>query len=245
LGRDVDGLELGHEVFGMNDWFADGATAEYCVAPLTSLASKPLGLAHATAAATPIGALTAWQGLFDRARLQPGETVLVQGGAGAVGAFAVQLANRHGAKVIATAAGRNLDFVASLGAGHVIDYRRSRFEESARDVDVVFDTVGGETLERSWGVLKPDGRMVTIAADAEEAREGRVKDAFFIVEPNRKQLTEVAGLIDAGRIKPVVDTVLPWSQAADAYTGRAERRGIGKLVVVTTQESGTDGQTER
>lgn len=245
VGRDAGSLEMGQEVFGMNDWFADGATAEYCVAPFTSLALRPAGLPHAEAAATPIGALTAWQGLFDRARLQPGETVLVHGAAGAVGIFAVQLAALHGAKVIATAAGRNLDFVASLGARQVIDYRKSRFEEDVRDLDVVFDTVGGETLERSWSVLKPDGRMVTIAAGAEAVRVGRVKDAFFIVEPNRKQLLEVAGLIEAGRIKPVVDTVIPWSHAADAYAGRVKRRGFGKLVVVTKQESGIDGQTER
>ena len=229
-GKDVGTLEIGQEVFGMNDWFADGALAEFCVAPFSSVAPKPAGLTHAEAASVPIGALTAWQGLFDRAHLAAGERVLVQGGAGAVGVFAVQLARLHGAHVIATASAGNLAFVESLGASQVLDYHAAPFEDTVRDVDVVFDTVGGETLDRSWQVLKPGGRMVTIAASAENG-EGRVKDAFFIVEPNQKQLSEVGALLEAGSLRPVVDTVIPLSRAAEAYTGGIARRGRGKLVV--------------
>jgi NADPH:quinone reductase-like Zn-dependent oxidoreductase len=229
-GKDAGSLEIGQEVFGMNDWFADGALAEFCVAPASSVVRKPAGLTHAEAASVPIGALTAWQGLFDRAHLAAGERILVQGGAGAVGVFAVQLARRHGAKVIATASAGNLAFVESLGASQVLDYHAAPFERTVRDVDVVFDTVGGETLERSWQVLKPGGRMVTISAGAETA-QGRVKEAFFIVEPNQQQLSQIAGLLEVGSLRPVVDTVIPLSRAAEAYTGGIARRGRGKLIV--------------
>lgn len=230
-GDEAGRVEIGQDVFGMNDWFADGALAEFCIAPLSSVAAKPRNLSHAEAASVPIGALTAWQGLFDHAKLQSGERVLVHGGAGAVGVFAIQLARLHGAHVIATASAGNLDFVASLGAEKVIDYKKSRFEDSAKDVDVVFDTVGGETLERSWGVLGPRGRLVTIASSAENTIDERVKEAFFIMEPNRKQLTEVAEMLEAGRMRAVVDTVIPLSQAPDAFAGRVKRSGRGKIVV--------------
>ena len=164
VGEQVGSLEIGQDVYGMNDWYSDGAMAEYCIAPFFAIAPKPHSLTHAEAASVPISALTAWQGLFERAKLQPGERVLVHGGAGAVGIFVMQLAKLHGAQVIATLSARNSDFVTSLGANQVIDYRESRFEACVRDLDVVFDTVGGETLERSWNVLKPGGRMVTVVS---------------------------------------------------------------------------------
>lgn len=149
MGEDTTGFEIGQEVYGMNDWFSDGAMAEYCITQPNSVASKPPRLTHAEAASVPIGALTAWQGLFDRARLQRGEHVLVHGGAGAVGIFAIQLARLRGAHVTTTASARNLEFVSGLGAERTIDYRAARFEETVSGIDIVFDTVGGETLERS------------------------------------------------------------------------------------------------
>jgi NADPH:quinone reductase-like Zn-dependent oxidoreductase len=231
IGKDVGSLEIGREVFGMNDWFAEGAMAEYCITPFFSVAPKPAGLTHIEAASLPIGALTAWQGLFDRAKLQPGECVLVHGGAGAVGVFAVQLARLRGAHVITTASAGDVDFVASLGAEMVINYQESSFEQIVQKVDVVFDTVGGDTLNRSWGVLKPSGRMVTIVSEAEGSTDNRVRDAFFIVEPNQKQLVEIGDLIETGRLRPVVDSVVPFAQAPEAYTGLVERRRRGKLVV--------------
>src|SRR5262247_4190123 len=179
VGKDAPGFDVGQEVYGMNDWFSDGATAEYCVTQPSSIARKPAGLTHVEAASVPIGALTAWQGLFDRAKLQPGERVLIHGGAGAVGLYAVQLAHLHKAHVVATASARNADFVRKLGAEEVIDYQTSRFEDQVGKVDVVFDGVGGETLNRSWSALRPGGRMVTIAADSEGTTDQRVKDAFF------------------------------------------------------------------
>ncbi len=232
VGERVEGFTGGQEVYGMNDWFADGAMAEYCVTPASSVAAKPLRLTHAEAASIPIGALTAWQGLVERAKVQSGERVLVQGGAGAVGVFAIQIAHLYGAYVIATASSRNLDFVRQLGGDQVIDYEAVPFEHEVGEVDVVFDTVGGETLRRSWAVLKPVGRMVTIASDGEQGTEERVKQAFFIVEPNRTQLKEVGRLLDEGRLKPVVDAVVPFAEVPAAFAGRAgKRQGRGKVVV--------------
>jgi NADPH:quinone reductase-like Zn-dependent oxidoreductase len=231
-GKDVDSFKTGQEVYGMNGWYSDGAMAEYCITMPSSVASKPPRLTHVEAASVPIGALTAWQGLFDRARLQPEERVLVHGGAGGVGVFAIQLARHRGARVIATASERNLHFVSELGAEQVIDYRAARFEETAREMDVVFDTVGGDTLARSWHVLKGGGRMVTVVSEAENATDNRTKAAFFIVEPNGEQLAEIGKMLEERRIRPVVDAVVPFSQADITYKGRVEKRlGCGKMVV--------------
>jgi NADPH:quinone reductase-like Zn-dependent oxidoreductase len=196
-------------------------------------------LTHVEAATVPIGALTAWQGLFDRACLQAGERVLVHGGAGAVGIFAIQLARSRGAQVTATASARNLAFVSQLGAAQVMDYRAVRFEDNVRDMDVIFDTVGGDTLQRSWAVLKPGGRLITIAADSETTTDDRVKQAFFIVEPNHSQLTQIGSRLEAGDLQPVVDAVLPLTRASEAYTGGVrQRRGCGKLVVAVAAQEG-------
>jgi NADPH:quinone reductase-like Zn-dependent oxidoreductase len=130
--------------------------------------------------------------------------------------------------VIGTASAANLDFVRSLGADEVIDYRAERFEDVVRDVDMVFDTVGGETLERSWGVLKPGGRLVTIAASGEQTTDERVRAAYFIVEPSRTQLSEIARLIDGGALRPVVDVVFPLAEARQAYQHKPSR---GKVVL--------------
>jgi NADPH:quinone reductase-like Zn-dependent oxidoreductase len=231
IGKDVQDFAPGDEVYGMNDWFADGATAEFCIALSRNIARKPASLSHEAAASVPLGALTAWQGL-DRAQLKPGERLLVHGGAGAVGLYVVQLAHLRGARVITTVSAKDADFVKQLGADETIDYRAHRFEDVARDIDVVFDAVGGETLERSWGVLKPNGRMVTIAADGEYATEQRVKDAYFIVEPNQAQLVAVAKQLDAGQLKAFVKTTVPLHDAAAAYRGALrEQGGYGKVVV--------------
>jgi NADPH:quinone reductase-like Zn-dependent oxidoreductase len=232
VGAGVAGFVVGDEIYGMNDWFSDGSTAEYCVAPVAAIAKKPARLSFAEAAAVPIGALTAWQGLVDRAKVKAGERVLVHGAAGAVGVFAVQVARLRGAEVVATAAAENAAFVKGLGADELIDYTAERFEQRVRDVDVVFDGVGGDTLERSWAVLKAGGRMVTIAADVEGTRDPRAKDAFFIVEPNATQLKEICGLLDAGKLKVFVDMEVPLARAAAAYARKLERkRGVGKVVV--------------
>ncbi len=138
-----------------------------------------------------------------------------------------------------TVSAHNSEFVKGLGANQVIDYNAVPFEKEMRDFDVVFDTVGGDTLRRSWGVLKQNGRLVTIAADSETTRDERTKEAFFIVEPDRPQLVEIGKLIDAGDLRPVVDSVLPCSRASEAYAGTVQRKGRGKLVVALV-EPGSD-----
>jgi NADPH:quinone reductase-like Zn-dependent oxidoreductase len=228
LGTGVGDVGVGDPVYGLNDWYGDGASAEYCVARAADLAPKPASVDHVHAAATPISALTAWQGLFDRAGLSAGQRVLIHGAAGGVGTFAVQLARWQDARVIGTASAANLDFVRGLGADQVIDYGAERFEDVVRDVDVVFDTVGGDTLERSWGVLKPGGRLVTVAASGERTTDECIRAAYFIVEANRTQLAEIARLIDGGVVRPVVGAMFPLASARQAYLYKAAR---GKVVL--------------
>jgi NADPH:quinone reductase-like Zn-dependent oxidoreductase len=228
LGAGVRDVGVGDLVYGLNDWYRDGASAEYCVARVADLAHKPSSVDHVHAGATPISALTAWQGLVERAGLAAGQRVLIHGAAGGVGVFAVQLARWQGAYVIGTASASNLAFVRALGADEVIDYRAQRFEEVVHGLDVVFDTVGGETLERSWGVLKPGGRLVTVAASGERTTEERVRAAYFIVEPSRAQLTEIARLIDGGALRPVVGAVFPLAEARQAYQHKPTH---GKVVL--------------
>jgi NADPH:quinone reductase-like Zn-dependent oxidoreductase len=229
LGSGVSDVAVGDAVFGMNDWFGDGAQAEFCVARSADVAPKPTSIDHVTAAVVPISALTAWQGLVERAKLTRGERVLVHGAAGNVGLFAVQIAHGIGAHVIGTASGHDLEFVRSLGADEVIDYRARSFADAVTGLDVVFDTVGGDTLARSWGVLRRGGTMVTTAADAEQTREQRVKDAFFIVEPNREQLTRISRMIDAGKLRVFVGAAFPLQEASQAYTHKPVR---GKNLLV-------------
>jgi NADPH:quinone reductase-like Zn-dependent oxidoreductase len=210
-------IQVGDPIYGLNDWFMDGAQAEYCLTVPANIAPKPVTLEHTHTAAVPISALTAWQALIDRAHLSAGQRVLIHGGAGGVGSFAVQLARHQSAHVIATASAANTDFVKALGADEVIDYRITPFETVVGDVDVVLDTVGGNTRDRSWGVLKKGGCLVTIAADAEGSKEQRVRDAFFIVEPNRHQLVNIAHLIDTGALRPVVGAVFSMENFRQAY----------------------------
>jgi NADPH:quinone reductase-like Zn-dependent oxidoreductase len=236
-GEGVRDVAIGQEVYGMNDWFAEGALAEYCVTRPEWIANKPQGLSHEEAASVPISALTAWQGLFERGRLQPGERVLIHGGTGAVGMFAVQLAHMHGAHLVTTVSASNIAFAKSLGADDALDYRGAPFEDRIGEIDLVFDTAGGDTVRRSWQVLKPAGRLVTVAADSESTPDERVRKAFFIVEPNQKQLEEVGKLLEAGKLQTAVDTVLPVSAATEAYAGTIARQGRGKLVISTRQWS--------
>jgi NADPH:quinone reductase-like Zn-dependent oxidoreductase len=232
VGEGVSGFEVGQHVYGFNDWFEDGAMAEFCVTLPASIAAKPARLTQVEAASVPIGALTAWQGFFEQAKLKAGDRVLVQGGAGAVGIFAVQIAKLHRAHVIATASGKNLSLVKELGADEVIDYETARFEDAARNIDIVFDTVGGETRERSWKVLKDGGKMVSIAADGEVTTNPKVRDAYFIVRPDQAQLIEVAKLLDAGKLKTLVKAVVPLEDAAAAFAGKVPgARSHGKTVV--------------
>jgi NADPH:quinone reductase-like Zn-dependent oxidoreductase len=218
-------FSVGEEVYGINDWFANGAQAEYCVVAETALAHKPKSLRHTEAAVVPISALTAWQGLFEKTKLERHHRVLIHGASGAVGTFAVQLARWRGAHVTATASADNIDFVRALGADTVVDYHATRFEDVICDVDIVFDAVGGETLERSWKVLKPTGQIVTIVGSAKDSPDIRVRDAFMLVRADGEQLAEIGKMIDAGELRVFMEATYPLAEARDAYA----RAGRGKL----------------
>src|SRR5688500_16033322 len=196
VAPDVQDVAVGEAVYALTDFFRDGAAAEYVAVRAADLAPKPRTLDHAAAATVPLSALTAWQVLFDHARLAPGQRVLIHGAGGGVGSFAVQLARWRGAHVIGTAAARNVEFVRGLGADEVIDHRATPFETVVRDVDVVLDSVGGAVTERSWSVLRPGGLLVTIVRQPPEWTAGRAaRGLFFIVEPRRTQLNELSRLI--------------------------------------------------
>ncbi len=217
IGAACAGIQIGEPVYGLSDWFINGAQADYCLTVPANIAPKPTTIDHAHAAVVPISALTAWQALTDRAQLSKGQRVLIHGAAGGVGSFAVQLAHYKRTHVIATASATNVDFVKTLGADEVIDYRTTAFETVVREVDMVLDTVGGETRARSWGVLSKGGRLVTIAADAERFSDPRVREAFFIVEPNRAQLIDIARLIDEGVLRAIVGAVFSMENFRQAY----------------------------
>ena len=234
VGSGVKEFQVNDSVYGMNDWFDDGATAEYCISVPEWIAMKPQSLFHEEAATVPISALTAWQGLYERAKVQPGERVLVHGGAGSVGAYAVQLAALRGARVTVTALPTQADYVKSLGAEQIVDYRSDPFQVLPQDFDIVFDTIGGSILKRSWSLLGPAGRMVTIASSEEGQQDERTKDAFFIVRPDHAQLDEIATLIDGGALKATVAAIVPLRDAPSAYDA-ARSFGHGKVAISVRQ----------
>ncbi|MFJ9448284.1 NADP-dependent oxidoreductase [Kitasatospora sp. NPDC101235] len=232
-GAGVTAPALGAEVYGLIPFLQDGAAAEYVGVPAGILAAKPARLDHRSAAAVPLAALTVWQALVDHAHLEPGRHVLVHGGAGGVGSFAVQIATALGARVTATASARDAEFVAGLGAQDVIDYAGGRFEDHVADVDVVFDTVGGDTQTRSWAVLRPGGVLVSIVEppDPSAARDPAARGVFFIVEPDRDGLDAISELITSGRLLPQVDRVVPLAQTRAAYEALENEHQRGKVVI--------------
>jgi NADPH:quinone reductase-like Zn-dependent oxidoreductase len=231
-GDGVTGWQPGDEVYGLVGFDRPGAAAEYVAIPAADLAPKPVAVDHVAAAALPLGALTAWQALHEHAHLKPGQHVLVHGGAGGVGAYAVQLAAAHGARVTATASARDRGFVAGLGAGQVIDYS-GRFEDQVGDVDVVVDPVGGQTMARSWPVLRAGGILVAIAEEPGASHGGRsdVRGVFFIVRPDGSQLRELATLIDQQQLRPAVSITFELSDLAAAFHAQHGPRPPGKVVV--------------
>jgi NADPH:quinone reductase-like Zn-dependent oxidoreductase len=234
VGAGAAGIKVGDEVFGVIDFRRDGADADFVAVRADELVPKPATATHAEAAAAPLSALTAWQALFDQGGLVRGQRVLVHGGGGGVGSFAVQLARWRGAHVTATSSARDADLVRGLGADDVIDYRTQRFEDVVADLDLVFDTVGGDTWERSWDVLGPRGRLVSIAVPRppERATDDDRRAIWFIVKQDRPQLLEIAGLIDAGELLPIVSAELPLSLGQEAYGPTGHRSGPGKVVLV-------------
>jgi NADPH:quinone reductase-like Zn-dependent oxidoreductase len=234
LGYGTFGVAIGQAVYGVTDWYRDGAAAEYVAVEARNLAPKPTRLSHVEAATVPLAGLTAWQALFDHGRLAAGQTVLIHGAGGGVGAFAVQLARAAGASVIGTGRAWARELVGELGAERFVDVERERFEDVVGQVDLVFDLVGGALLERSWSVLGPGGVLVSVVEDpgaAGPARRPDVRSAFFVLEPDRAELVELARRIDAGQLRPIVGDVLPLASGGQAFQ-RKRGGGIpGKIVL--------------
>jgi NADPH:quinone reductase-like Zn-dependent oxidoreductase len=245
-GPEVSDVAVGDAVYALTGFDRDGAAADFIVLPATFMAPKPRALDHVHAAALPLAALSAWQALFDHGRLAAGQRVLIHGAAGGVGHLAVQLARGRGAHVIATASTRSLGQAQELGPDQLVDHTTTRFEEVIDPVDLVFDTVGGDLLTRSPAVLRPGGRLVSVAdeppTDVEAGRE--IVALYFVVEPNREQLLEIATLADSGELRPMVGEVFDLVDARSAFARTMSRDTHGK-VVLRTEASHDDGPQDR
>ena len=220
VGPAVSDLRVGDQVYGVTNARFIGAYAEYAVASAAMVSKKPTSLTYIEAASVPVVAVTAWQALFDHARIKEGQTVLIHGAAGNVGAYAVQLAQRAGARTIATAATTDIFLsCVTLGPRAVIDYRSQRFEEAVRDADAVIDLVGGDTQARSFQVLRRGGTLVSAVSppDQHRAQSHGVEAAFFLVNVTSQYLAEIAGLVDGGKLRTRVGTVLPLADAREAH----------------------------
>jgi NADPH:quinone reductase-like Zn-dependent oxidoreductase len=231
LGPGAEGVAVGDEVYSLVGFDRGGVAAEYATVPAAVLAPKPRTLDHVHSAAIPLPALSAWQALFDHGGLAEGERVLIHGATGGVGAYGVQLARERGAHVIATASSANVEAARALGADEVVDHTTTRFEDAVEPVDLVFDAAGGDRLVRSPAVLRPGGRLVSIA---EESPAGT--GTHFVVEPNREQLVELARLADAGAVRPMIAEVFDLADARAAFERSLGAHRAGKIVLRVTGE---------
>ena len=225
LGRGVDVVAVGDEVYAMTPFDRDGVAAEYAAIPAELLAPRPRALSHVEAAAAPLAALSAWQGLFDHGWLREGERVLIHGATGGVGQFATPLARRRGAHVTATTSTRGVQRARELGADVAIDHTAGPWDAGLEPVDLVFDTAGGERLAGSPGVLREGGRLVSVAEEPPQAPG--ITSVYFVVGPDRMQLVQLAELLDGGWPSPAVDAVFALEDAASAFerSMRADKRG--------------------
>ncbi|WP_018900508.1 NADP-dependent oxidoreductase [Rhizobium sp. 2MFCol3.1] len=219
IGPDVDGFEAGDEVYGVTNPRFIGSYAEYAIAQASMIGHKPKKIDHVEAASIPVIASTARQALFEQAGLKAGQTVLIHGAAGNVGAYAVQFAHKAGLRVVATADARDIETVRNLGADQVIDYQKERFEDVVKNVDAVIDLVGGETQTKSFAVLKRGGKLISAVSkpDQEVAASFGVSASFFLVAVNTRELNEIAESVDDGSLKTKVGTVLPLTEAISAH----------------------------
>jgi NADPH:quinone reductase-like Zn-dependent oxidoreductase len=237
-GPKITKFKAGDPVYAYIGLKEGGGYAEYAVATEKEAAPKPKSLTFGEAAAVPLAAETAWQALIDTAKLSAGQTVLIHGGSGGVGSFAIQIAKARGAKVIATASTPNQDLLKQLGADVAVDYTKTKFEDVAKDVDVVLDSVGKDTLSRSYGVVKKGGFIVSLVArpDQVELDKREIRGASLDVKPDADELAEITKFIEAKKIKPVVSQVLPLSEAAKAQEQAATGHTRGKIVLKVREE---------
>lgn len=230
-GAAVRDLWAGMPVFGLADFYRDGAAAEHIAVHAADLADWPQSLDSVTAAALPLSGLTAWQALFDHGHLLAGQRVLVHGAAGGVGTFAVQLAHHEGAHVTAVASARDGDFVRDLGADVVLDRQAPAFDAPARSMDLIIDTVGGDVLVRSWPLLAVDGRIVSIAPSSRSIADEDPRGHFFVVTPDRGVLSELARLVERGELRVIVERTFPLDETRQAYKFAQREHPRGKVVL--------------
>lgn len=233
VGSDASGIAVGDEVFARADGMQAGTMAGYAALKATDLAIKPDNITHAETAGVPLAGLTAWQALFDKGGLKEGQRVLIHAGSGGVGTLAIQFAKNAGAWVATTASAANKDLVERLGADQFVDYKADRFENVVEPCDLVFDMVGGDTLERSFDVVKPGGTVVSIKGEAPEglAAERGVSFHPFFMQPNGDQLSEIASLITSGAVEPVLDSTYPLDDVAEAYRYAQSGGPNGKVAI--------------
>jgi len=237
-GSKITKFKAGDAVYAYISLENEGGYAEYALAMENEASPKPKSLDYVEAAAVPVVALTAWQALIDTAKLKAGQTVLIHGGSGGVGTFAIQIAKARGAKVIATASAANQDLLKQLGADVAIDYTKTKFEDVARDVDVVLDSVGKDTLARSYGVIKKGGFIVSLVArpDRAELAKRGIRGAALSVDPNSNELGEIGRLIDEKKIRVIVSQTFPLSEAKKAQEQVATGHTRGKIVLKVADE---------
>jgi NADPH:quinone reductase-like Zn-dependent oxidoreductase len=228
-GKAVDQFAIGNRVFG----FAQGTYAEYAAAPISTVAAMPKSMDFATAAALPTAGSTALQIIRDIVKAAPGITVLIHGAAGGVGSFASQIARNMGARVIGTATGPDLDYLKSLHVDEVIDFKRERFEEKAGGVDAVVDLVGGETLARSYAVVKKGGVLVTTVQPVDEsaAKQAGIRAVQMFMKRNAADLAELSRLVEKGAVKPRLSQTMELRQAREAQELSETGRAQGKVVL--------------
>ena len=237
VGADVTRFKVGDAVYSRPDIKRNGSYAEYVVVREDELAFKPQTISHAEAASLPLAGITAWEVMITTANVSAGQKVLIHAGSGGVGSLAIQLAKSRGAYVIATTSGKNRTLVQSLGADQVIDYKKENFTDVLHDVDVVFDTLGGDVQESSWSVLKQDGVLVSIVSppSADKAKELGVRSAFVFIEPSATILEQLAGLVDEGKVRPIVGAEFALKDTAKAHALSETGHSVGKIVLYVGQ----------
>lgn len=233
VGSEVTGFSIGDAVFSRPDIKRNGTYAEYVAIRGDEVAHKPKTVSHVEAASLPLAGITAWDALITVGQLAADQRVLIHAGSGGVGSLAIQLAKSRGAFVIATTSGRNRSFVESLGADEVIDYQEQPFQTVARDIDLVFDTLGGEVQEASWSVLKPGGLLVSIVSPPSEERAKALgmRSAFVFIEPNAEILDQLSMLVDTGALRPIVGAEFALEDIASAHAFSQTGRAVGKIVL--------------
>ena len=233
VGKNVSRFKIGDAVFSRPDIKRNGTYAEYVAVRENEIAFKPQTISHMEAATLPLDGITAWQALFKVSKLKPGYRILIHGGSGGVGTLAVQLAKAQGAYVITTTSKKNATLLESLGASEVIDYHSAQFADQVKDLDIVFDTIGGETQNSSWKTLKPGGIMVSIVSppSQEKAKELNVRGEFLFIEPDANVLTKLAEYVDFGKLRPIIGGEFSLEHTREAHLFSQQGHVVGKIVL--------------